>query len=478
MSARNLLLAGLLAGCLCLAQQAAVAGEDELKTITYPVADLVIPIMNAGEGLVRLKGTNPPTVEASLVDAIERSIAPKSWENVGGRGTIQYQPGGMALVIKQNQENHEHISDLLAVLRRLHSLQVALEVRMLTVPETFVGQLEREFGADFISLPRTGGPVDAQENPQEAAANQARHGGTPGVAFMSHDQVLKLSRIVERDRRLSLMAMPKMTVFNGQAGTLTIQDTKSFILRVKEEIGADGRVCRVPVEEAIHVGIQMKALPTVSADRRYVQVALEFSDTKLAHELPSIPVQVQAPSTGTIGRQLTMQTVFLQRPILNCQTIATTVAIPDGNTAILCGPKYSKKDTMPVVGSIPFLKSCFESEPTTMLIMVTPRVILCEDEPPPAPVVLKKVLQPVCIPVPVAYVPPSPASGLVQAGCTMPVPAALPQRMPTGPSRTTNLLSDLLKAYDEACAAGQADEAERLARAALTIDVTCFQRRR
>jgi hypothetical protein len=39
-------------------------------------------------------------------------------------------------------------------------------------------------------------------------------------------------------------------------------------------------------------------------------------------------------------------------------------------------------------------------------------------------------------------------------------------------------LAELLSAYDAACAAGRADEADRLARAALSLDPTCFRNRR
>jgi hypothetical protein len=45
------------------------------------------------------------------------------------------------------------------------------------------------------------------------------------------------------------------------------------------------------------------------------------------------------------------------------------------------------------------------------------------------------------------------------------------------PCGTARALAELLRAYDEACAAGRTQEAARLAQAALVLDPTCFARR-
>ena len=48
-----------------------------------------------------------------LVDLIERTIAPGSWESQGGPGRIYYWRNGRALVISQSQQAHEGLADLL-----------------------------------------------------------------------------------------------------------------------------------------------------------------------------------------------------------------------------------------------------------------------------------------------------------------------------------------------------------------------------
>ena len=48
-----------------------------------------------------------------LVDLIERTIAPGTWESQGGPGRIYYWRNGRALVISQTQQAHEGLADML-----------------------------------------------------------------------------------------------------------------------------------------------------------------------------------------------------------------------------------------------------------------------------------------------------------------------------------------------------------------------------
>ncbi len=53
-----------------------------------------------------------------LVEVIQTTIHPDSWERNGGNGTIQYWRQGSRLIIRQTDENHEEIQNLLNQLRR------------------------------------------------------------------------------------------------------------------------------------------------------------------------------------------------------------------------------------------------------------------------------------------------------------------------------------------------------------------------
>jgi hypothetical protein len=103
------------------------------KMVTYPVADLVTPIGGGDCELAPflcrmcpdLAGKHAPgrTAEDVLIRLITTTIEPKSWSEVGGKGTIQYFPLGLALVINQTQDVQEQIADLLTALRRTQAYE-------------------------------------------------------------------------------------------------------------------------------------------------------------------------------------------------------------------------------------------------------------------------------------------------------------------------------------------------------------------
>src|SRR5947209_18255405 len=121
MNRRMPVLAGLFAACQVLLSSlpaSAAEGTDKSIAITYPVADLVVPISDATAAVLGVDkpekaGRSPATMEKQLIDVIVSNIRPRSWTGSGGHGAIRYFPGGMALVIDQTQAAHEQIADLL-----------------------------------------------------------------------------------------------------------------------------------------------------------------------------------------------------------------------------------------------------------------------------------------------------------------------------------------------------------------------------
>lgn len=53
-----------------------------------------------------------------LIDLIQTTIAPKSWQANGGRGSISYFSNGHALVVRQTGEVHDQLGGTLSALRR------------------------------------------------------------------------------------------------------------------------------------------------------------------------------------------------------------------------------------------------------------------------------------------------------------------------------------------------------------------------
>ncbi|MFM1904906.1 MAG: hypothetical protein RLZZ440_2806, partial [Planctomycetota bacterium] len=87
-----------------------------------------------------------------LIDLIQSTVAADSWDVVGGQGAIRPFDTNLSLVVRQTQEVHEEIADLLEQLRRLQDLQVTIEVRFITLNDTFFERI----GVDFDFNIQTG----------------------------------------------------------------------------------------------------------------------------------------------------------------------------------------------------------------------------------------------------------------------------------------------------------------------------------
>lgn len=138
------------------------AGSNDLITITYPVADLVVPVsklhikitedgtnhlkMGLADQVANLaRYSNPKSHTADfsrLIELVTSTIEPQSWDEVGGPGSIREYQTTLSLVIRQTQQVHDEIADLLGQLRRLQDLQVTLELSALRVPADFKPELE------------------------------------------------------------------------------------------------------------------------------------------------------------------------------------------------------------------------------------------------------------------------------------------------------------------------------------------------
>ncbi len=85
----------------------------------------------------------------SLIELITTTIAPTTWDEVGGPGSIAPFETNLSLVISQTQEVHEEISDLLEQLRRMQDLQVTIEVRFITLNDNFFERIGVDFDFDI-----------------------------------------------------------------------------------------------------------------------------------------------------------------------------------------------------------------------------------------------------------------------------------------------------------------------------------------
>jgi type II secretory pathway component GspD/PulD (secretin) len=85
--------------------------KGNLLSVTYPISDLTMRFQN---------GRNAPDQEAvdHLIEAITTTVAPESWTEQGGPGSITFSEKNVNLVVRQTADAQREIQSLLARLRR------------------------------------------------------------------------------------------------------------------------------------------------------------------------------------------------------------------------------------------------------------------------------------------------------------------------------------------------------------------------
>ena len=264
----------------------------------------------------------------SLIELITTTIAPQSWDEVGGAGAIQPFATNLSLVISNTEEVHEQIVDLLEQLRRLQDLQVTIEVRFITLNDNFFERIGIDFDFDIndnIDAPfQVFGQPDPNFQPSfvGGAANtgpgrnvQDRDGGPsvtvgmsqPGVfstdldipfrqgsfdlavpqfggfdpsagaslgfAILSDLEAFFFINAAQGDRRSNVLQAPKVTLFNGQQAFVADSSQSPFVISVVPVVG-DFAAAQQPVIVVLSEGTYLTVQAVVSSDRRFVRLTV------------------------------------------------------------------------------------------------------------------------------------------------------------------------------------------------------------
>jgi type II secretory pathway component GspD/PulD (secretin) len=367
-----------------------------------------------------------------LRDLIQNTVAKDTWESVGGKGSIQYFPFGMAMVITQPQEVQEEVQLLLATLRKLQDLQVSVELRAVLVSETFFERIGVDFDMNINAPHRAGNAALLAGDLATAKAKGAISGltaagtltpdlGFPirnssfnfttpqfggyqpeaglqlGLAFLSEVQVFMFLEAVQGDRRAHIMQAPKLTVFNGQTATIGGLMVRPTVSSLTPAALPNGQLIMIPQPNAMPFGLTMTVQPVVSPDRRFIRLNVT---PMLAQGLqdPAGAIVIAVPSAvpavfdnGNIQPPLPngpLQ-VTVQPTTANLNVANTTVNVPDGGTVLLGGFKFLAEERTeygpPVLSKIPYLSRLFRNvgwsrDGSTLIYLVTARVIMVQEE--------------------------------------------------------------------------------------------------
>ncbi|GBD36698.1 hypothetical protein HRbin36_01826 [bacterium HR36] len=389
-----------------------------------------------GQPQVRVEPPRSPSLEQTLIRLIHETIEPKSWDVAGGPGHIDYYPLGMQLVVSADPEIQEQVEQLLRRLRELQELQVTVEVRFITLSEAFFERIGVDFQFQIDDdQTRFDRMVVAQSFAPAGMINEPDHldkvvvglapggafspdldipfrnssfargippfGNFPnaignnggldfGFAYLSDIEVFLFMEAAQGDTRTNVMQAPKITLFSGQTASLTVQDFQFLVTGATPIIGPFGQVTVVPQVTPFSSGLQLFLQAVVHSDRRYVRLSLAPTFTALSQNIPVFPVPITIPVVNPDGSLSQVEiTMFIQLPITSILSVQTTVMVPDGGTVLMGGFKTLSEGRTefgpPILSKIPYLNRLFTNvgygrEARSLMIMITPRIIIPEEE--------------------------------------------------------------------------------------------------
>jgi general secretion pathway protein D len=265
----------------------------------------------------------------SLIELITTTVAPESWDDVGGPGSIAPFETNLSLVVSQTQEVHDQLVDLLGQLRRMQDLQVTIEVRFITLNDNFFERIGIDFDFDIdddIDRPyQVFGRVIEDEDGQQQQQQQglaeplrdtrdvdhdrsvtvglqtpgvfsadldipftqnsfglsvpqfggfdATAGAQMGFAILSDIEAFFFIAAAQGDRRSNVLQAPKVTLFNGQQAFVSDTSQSPFVISVIPVVG-DFAAAQQPVIVILNEGTFLTVQAVVSDDRRFVRLTV------------------------------------------------------------------------------------------------------------------------------------------------------------------------------------------------------------
>jgi general secretion pathway protein D len=367
----------------------------------------------------------------SLMTLIQQTIDPDSWEALGGVGTMAPYPQNLSLVISTTSDVHDQIVDLLESLRRLQNLQITIEVRFITLADTFFEQIGIDFDVRFddnaqsipaddsgpavtIGLDAPGIPtsdLDIRFDQQTFSGAVAPFGGdtgaisTIGFAILSDIEAFFFLQAAQGDNRSNIMQAPKVTLFDGQIASINDTVSRPFVTSIIPVVG-DFAVAQQPVIVVLDEGTRLNVQGVVSDDKRFVRLTLVPTFSQIG-EVNTFTYEgsrstrrrstnnVDTNGDGVIDGKdeeteddvITGTTV--QQPTFASTSVSTTVSVPDGGTILLGGIKRMSEGRnergVPFLSKIPYVSRLFRNTgvgrtSTSLMLMVTPRIIIQEEE--------------------------------------------------------------------------------------------------
>ncbi|MEX0613182.1 MAG: hypothetical protein WD229_13765, partial [Pirellulales bacterium] len=378
----------------------------------------------------------------SLIDLIVSTVSTETWaENGGGEAEIRPFPTNLSLVVSQTQAVHEEIADLLEQLRRLQDLQVTIEVRFIRLNDTFFERIGIDFQMNVEDRTVGAGdlvPGSAFEPPGRTSQTVGLFNVAPfpnftsdldipfrqdsfdvtsvipfggpvqgglnfGFAILSDIEAYFLIEAAQGDTRTNVLNAPKVTLFNGQQAFVADATQRPFVVGVIPVVG-EFAAAQQPVIVVLNEGTMMTIQAVVSDDRRYVRMTIVPFFTQIG-DVDEFTFEGSSSTTNSSSskdddddgkkeeeeesEEEVRSGVTVQLPSFSFVSVVTTVSVPDGGTVLLGGIKRLSEGRnefgVPLLSKVPYINRLFRNvsigrETDSLMMMVTPRIIIQEEE--------------------------------------------------------------------------------------------------
>lgn len=219
-----------------------------------------------------------------------------------------------------------------------------------------------------------------------AALNGDAETTIPNVVFgaLNFQQVTATLRLLKKDARSEIVQAPQIVALDHQTATIFVGEAVRYAQSRVEQGQAGGLLLALEEgdQSPVNVGFQLLATPHVvpGTDKVILEVIPQRTALTGTGSSAIAPAGFDVFQIGT-G---TDETGSIALPRVASSTIATTVLLRGGQTAVLGGLKSkSESETVtkiPLLGDIPVLGYLFKNEVTqsttsTMLVFITPSVI-------------------------------------------------------------------------------------------------------
>lgn len=206
--------------------------------------------------------------------------------------------------------------------------------------------------------------------------------------FLDDIQVDFLVEATQADQRSVVLTAPRLTFTNGQQAFIAVTRQQTFVSDLTPVIGSSAGAFD-PTITPISDGVVLDVQGVASADRRYVTLTIETTQSTITFATDPFISTGAAGGGGTVGGDAGGFAATIQQPIVTGAQISTTVTIPDQGTVLLGGQRIVEEieveTGVPVLSKIPILSRFFSNRvdaktDKTLLILIKPTILIQNEE--------------------------------------------------------------------------------------------------